>query len=56
MSLVCMRHPKYKGEGKPDLACKNCCTIFMDVLVQKTREEKELADRAAEVIVPSAGD
>lgn len=30
--LICMRHPKYEGRSPPVLACKTCCTIFVDAV------------------------
>lgn len=29
-NLVCMRHPKYDGVESPDLACKVCCSKFVE--------------------------
>jgi len=30
MSVVCFSHPKYRGVESPVLACKTCCTLYVE--------------------------
>lgn len=29
MEVICISHPKYKGESPPVLSCKTCCGLFI---------------------------
>lgn len=28
-NVICLKHPHYKGDVAPDLACKTCCSMFV---------------------------
>lgn len=37
-NLICFAH-RYKGKGAPNIACKLCCSIFIQTV--KPKEEKQ---------------
>lgn len=40
MKLICLRHPKYNGQGSPELSCKTCCTLYVEGVKARNRSEK----------------
>lgn len=41
MEVVCIRHPKYKGQGAPVLSCKACCGLYVAEIRAKQTQEFE---------------
>ena len=45
-NLACFRHPTYKGEAAPDLACKTCCGLFVNrIRAEQNTKYDELKDK-----------
>ena len=45
INLVCMQHPHYDGKDAPNLSCKSCCILFIQMqklsVSQKTEPAKQ---------------
>ena len=38
--VFCFKHPEYRGLTKPNLKCKTCCSIYLD-MIRKEEEKLE---------------
>lgn len=52
-NLACFRHPTYKGEAAPDLACKTCCGLFVSrIRAEQNKKYDELKEKLNRSFTP----
>jgi hypothetical protein len=41
MNVICIKHKLYKGDRQPNLSCRICCRIFIEVAKQQAKLSKK---------------
>jgi hypothetical protein len=42
--LICIRHANIDAKTDPELSCKTCCTIFVNALRERRRQNEDQGD------------
>ncbi len=47
-NLVCLRHPRYDGQTPPELSCKICCSMYIQVIKRNQAAKRLDASSASQ--------
>lgn len=39
--LICLKHPRYRGNENPDLKCKVCCAVFVQRVKARNAQQSQ---------------